>query len=63
MGSAAGFHGPKPPPGPSHRYRFTLSALDRRLALAATPPTGPQCRAKTLQGIAASALRPWSGEA
>jgi phosphatidylethanolamine-binding protein (PEBP) family uncharacterized protein len=30
-----GYHGPMPPPGPPHRYRFTLSALYRTLALAA----------------------------
>lgn len=26
-----GYHGPQPPPGPAHRYRFTLSALSERL--------------------------------
>jgi len=26
-----GYHGPQPPPGPAHRYRFTLSALAERL--------------------------------
>lgn len=30
-----GYHGPLPPPGPPHHYRFTLTALDRRLTLAA----------------------------
>jgi Raf kinase inhibitor-like YbhB/YbcL family protein len=30
-----GYHGPLPPPGPPHRYRFTLSALDQQLALPA----------------------------
>jgi phosphatidylethanolamine-binding protein (PEBP) family uncharacterized protein len=33
--SRLGYHGPMPPPGPPHRYRFTLWALDRRLALPA----------------------------
>jgi Raf kinase inhibitor-like YbhB/YbcL family protein len=28
-----GFQGPMPPPGPAHRYRFELIALDRRLDL------------------------------
>lgn len=31
--SRRGYHGPQPPPGPPHRYRFQLSALDRRLDL------------------------------
>jgi Raf kinase inhibitor-like YbhB/YbcL family protein len=31
--SRIGYHGPSPPPGPPHRYRFALSALDRRLDL------------------------------
>jgi Raf kinase inhibitor-like YbhB/YbcL family protein len=26
-----GYHGPLPPPGPAHHYRFTLSALAQRL--------------------------------
>jgi Raf kinase inhibitor-like YbhB/YbcL family protein len=26
-----GYHGPQPPPGPAHRYRFTLTALSQRL--------------------------------
>ncbi len=29
-----GWHGPCPPPGPAHRYRFTLHAIDRMLRLA-----------------------------
>jgi Raf kinase inhibitor-like YbhB/YbcL family protein len=33
--SRVGYHGPMPPPGPPHRYRFTLTALDHRLALPA----------------------------
>ncbi|MGB7563134.1 MAG: YbhB/YbcL family Raf kinase inhibitor-like protein [Prochlorococcaceae cyanobacterium] len=33
--SRVGYHGPMPPPGPPHRYRFTLWALDRELALPA----------------------------
>lgn len=33
--SRIGYHGPLPPPGPPHRYRFTLSALDRSLDLPA----------------------------
>jgi Raf kinase inhibitor-like YbhB/YbcL family protein len=33
--SRIGYHGPKPPPGPPHRYRFTLTALDRTLELPA----------------------------
>jgi len=32
--SRIGYHGPKPPPGPPHRYRFTLRAIDRKLDLA-----------------------------
>lgn len=28
-----GYYGPQPPPGPSHHYRFSLSALDRPLEL------------------------------
>ncbi|NDC34767.1 MAG: YbhB/YbcL family Raf kinase inhibitor-like protein [Synechococcaceae bacterium WB9_2_112] len=28
-----GYQGPQPPPGPSHRYRFVLHALDTRLPL------------------------------
>jgi Raf kinase inhibitor-like YbhB/YbcL family protein len=28
-----GYYGPEPPPGPAHRYHFTLSALDRPLGL------------------------------
>lgn len=28
-----GYHGPQPPPGPPHRYRFTLTALNCRLPL------------------------------
>lgn len=31
--SRRGYHGPQPPPGPPHRYRFQLSALDCRLDL------------------------------
>lgn len=31
--SRRGYHGPQPPPGPPHRYRFQLSALDTRLDL------------------------------
>ena len=30
-----GYFGPQPPPGPPHRYRFTLTALDRTLDLPA----------------------------
>ena len=33
--SRRGYHGPQPPPGPPHRYRFQLSALDTRLDLTA----------------------------
>ncbi len=33
--SRMGYHGPLPPPGQPHRYRFTLSALDQQLALPA----------------------------
>jgi Raf kinase inhibitor-like YbhB/YbcL family protein len=33
--SRRGYHGPQPPPGPPHRYRFQLSALDSRLDLPA----------------------------
>lgn len=33
--SRRGYHGPQPPPGPPHRYRFQLSALDTRLGLPA----------------------------
>jgi Raf kinase inhibitor-like YbhB/YbcL family protein len=33
--SRIGYHGPKPPPGPPHHYRFTLTALGRRLDLSA----------------------------
>ena len=33
--SRMGYHGPMPPPGPPHRYRFTLTAVDRKLALPA----------------------------
>jgi Raf kinase inhibitor-like YbhB/YbcL family protein len=33
--SRHGYQGPKPPPGPPHRYRFTLTALDRTLDLPA----------------------------
>lgn len=38
-----GYHGPKPPPGPAHRYRFTLSALSQPLGW---PPgaTAPELR-------------------
>jgi len=39
-----GYQGPQPPPGPAHRYRFTLTALAARLGL----PQGasaPQLRA------------------
>jgi Raf kinase inhibitor-like YbhB/YbcL family protein len=28
-----GYYGPEPPPGPPHRYHFTLTALDRPLGL------------------------------
>jgi Raf kinase inhibitor-like YbhB/YbcL family protein len=33
--SRMGYHGPQPPPGPPHRYRFTLTALDHTLDLPA----------------------------
>lgn len=33
--SRVGYQGPMPPPGPPHRYRFSLRALDRKLALPA----------------------------
>jgi len=33
--SRMGYHGPMPPPGPPHRYRFTLTAVDRCLTLPA----------------------------
>lgn len=33
--SRLGYYGPQPPPGPPHRYRFTLSALGRPLELGA----------------------------
>jgi Raf kinase inhibitor-like YbhB/YbcL family protein len=33
--SRMGYHGPMPPPGPPHRYRLSLWALDRKLALPA----------------------------
>lgn len=33
----AGYNGPCPPPGPAHRYRFTLSALDAQLYLGPKP--------------------------
>jgi Raf kinase inhibitor-like YbhB/YbcL family protein len=42
--SRLGYHGPMPPPGPPHRYRFTLWALDLRLALPAGA-TAPEVRA------------------
>ena len=29
--SRLGYQGPAPPPGPAHRYRFTLTALSERL--------------------------------
>jgi Raf kinase inhibitor-like YbhB/YbcL family protein len=32
--SRTGYHGPCPPPGKPHHYRFTLYALDAALALA-----------------------------
>lgn len=32
-----GYGGPCPPPGPTHHYRFTLYALDRRLGLGGNP--------------------------
>jgi len=49
--SRLGYHGPQPPPGPAHRYRFTLTALSERLDW---PPgaTAPQLR----QAIAALTL-------
>lgn len=34
-----GYGGPCPPPGPTHHYRFTLYALDRRLGLRGSPTT------------------------
>lgn len=42
--SRIGYQGPQPPPGPPHRYRFTLTALADRLGL---PPeaTAPHVRA------------------
>jgi Raf kinase inhibitor-like YbhB/YbcL family protein len=33
--SRSGYQGPQPPPGPPHRYRLRLLALDRRLGLPA----------------------------
>lgn len=41
--SRLGYHGPQPPPGPAHRYRFTLTALAEPLGW---PPgaTAPQLR-------------------
>jgi Raf kinase inhibitor-like YbhB/YbcL family protein len=32
-GKSEGYHGPCPPPGPAHRYRFTLYALDAPLPI------------------------------
>ncbi len=34
-GGGTGYHGPCPPPGYPHRYRFTLYALDKQLDLKA----------------------------
>jgi hypothetical protein len=39
-----GYHGPLPPPGPPHRYRFCLSALDGALDLPAGS-SAPEVRA------------------
>jgi len=41
--SRLGYKGPQPPPGPAHRYRFTLTALSERLGW---PPraTAPRLR-------------------
>jgi len=39
-----GYGGPCPPPGPTHHYRFTLYALDRRLGLGSSP-TAAELRA------------------
>jgi len=38
-----GYHGPQPPPGPAHRYRFTLTALSRLLGWQAGA-TAPRLR-------------------
>ncbi|MCL4535626.1 MAG: YbhB/YbcL family Raf kinase inhibitor-like protein, partial [Bacteroidetes bacterium] len=35
-----GYGGPCPPPGPAHRYHFTIYALDRSLSLAAGASKG-----------------------
>lgn len=47
--SRLGYQGPQPPPGPAHRYRFTLTALGERLGL---PPgaTAPRLR-EAMEGL------------
>lgn len=46
-----GWGGPAPPPGPAHRYRFTLSAIAGRLGVSPRAP-----KAAILAAIAARAL-------
>lgn len=50
-----GYHGPQPPPGPAHRYRFTLFALSERLGW---PPgaTAPRLRQAIAPLILAEAV-------
>src|SRR5579883_347013 len=50
-----GYYGPCPPPGPAHRYVFTLYALDISRLGAASPPTAPQLQRKIAGHVLAQA--------
>lgn len=54
--SRIGYHGPLPPPGPPHRYRFCLTALDTVLDLPAGSTASELRSAMKGHGLAEATL-------